>query len=773
MTGFVRLLCMLLVLGSGICCMPFLSYAANDSSVILSIDVKGNHFVEKQAILARMGTRVGQQLNRKQLGRDVRKLFKTGFFSDVGFTGTRTSHGINLVCHVKEYPLIAKLTIEGNNAHASKDLKRRMKLKPGAFFNPKNKQIDYTMLRNGYLKDGYYQNNIQFISTPVKNGRVDVLVKIHEGGVTRISRILFIGNHAYSGSQLNHVIASRQTDLLNTIMKRDVFHKKRFGADVQLLQQYYMNHGYLDMKVDSDQLDLSMNKSNFSMTFSIHEGIKYMLDKLDVQGDIVPDKATLMNLIKLKTGDAFSLAQMRETIAAITDRVGDEGYAFASVTPLLQRDVDAHTVSIAFDIDKGKQVYVERIEITGNQKTDDTVLRRMIKQPEGALYQGTLLKHSKQRLGRGAMVKDVRVSLVKTTTPSQVNMKVKIKEQKTGSISGGIGYSQRQKVILTAKISENNLLGKGYRLSLNGVLGKITQNITGRFVNPYFLGSNISASMNFSKRKSNPIYSLTYTTSQTAGGVGFGIPITLNLSYGINYNYSSTYLSGVPASLSSLIAAQEGLTTIGEITQSLSWDSRDRLMNPRSGQMAYISAGVAGLGGKSRFWNASLLSKIYIPFGKNSDFVLNPSFQYGMIRPLQGRAIPLWRRFSLGGVGSLRGFNSYGVSLRDASGAALGGDSELRASVNMFFPMPYTQTSGLRGMVFVDAGTVWGSVSSRVANISIPSVPFSLSTMRMSAGIGVEWVSPIGPVGLSWAYPIRSQPGDRLKSFQFVVGQSF
>ncbi|PIW47136.1 MAG: outer membrane protein assembly factor BamA [Zetaproteobacteria bacterium CG12_big_fil_rev_8_21_14_0_65_54_13] len=776
MTGFVRLLSMMLVLGSCICCLPILSSAADGSSEILSIEVEGNQYVEKQAVLARMVSKIGQQLDRKNLSRDVRKLYKSGFFSDIRFTGTRTGRGIDLVCHVKEYPLIAKLAIEGNDEHSTKDLQKKMKLKPGAFFNPDNQQADRNVLRKGYLKDGFYQNDVQFVSTPTKDGRVDVVVKIHEGKVTRISRVRFIGNHAFSDSQLRGAVASRQTDLVNTVMKSDVFNKQKFGADVQLLQQYYLNHGYLDMKVDSEQLTLATDKTSFTLTFSVHEGIQYIVDQLDVQGDVVPDKAALMELVELEHGEPYSLESMSRTIQAITDRVGDEGYAFASVTPLLKRDIDAHTVSIAFDIDKGRKVYVERIEISGNEKTEDVVLRRLIRQSEGSLYQGVQVKHTREELGRAVMVEDVRVSLDKTGDSNRVNMKIDVKEQKTGSLSGGIGYSQREKVILTAKISENNLFGKGYQTNLNGQLGKVTQNLTGNFLDPHFLDSDISASVNLTKVKTDPITTITYRTDKIAGGVGFGVPITLNLAYGISYNYSDTNLTGIPVTASNLIRAQEGRTTIGEVSQSISWDSRDRLTSTRSGHFDMIRFAVAGLGGRSKFWEASASSALYVPLDKPETYVLNPSIEYNMIRPLAGQDVPLWRRYSLGGIGSLRGFDANGVSLRDlTTSEALGGDRQLRASTNLFFPLPYMQTSGFRGLVFADAGMVWGQVRVKVGNAVLTSIPekFAFSRMRYSVGVGLEWLSPIGPVGFSWAFPLRTLPGDVVKNFEFALGTQF
>jgi len=745
------------------------------AAVIVSIDVQGNHNVEKEAVLAKMGSKVGQTLDRRQLSRDVRKLYKSGFFSDIHFEGIRTSRGIKLVCHVKEYPLIASLKMEGNDEFPTKDLQQRMKLKPGRIYSPRYINADRNKLRKGYLKKGYYQVGIEFIPTDRKDGRVDLLIRVHEGKITRINRILIIGNKAFSDAALRKVLASKQSDLMTWFSDRDVFDTKRFGADSQLLQQYYLNHGYLDMKLDSQQITMEADKKSFSLTFSIHEGVQYRVDKVALQGDLVPDEKTLKKLITLEAGQTYSLNDMRDTIKALTARVGDEGYAFASVTPLLERNIDDHTVAVTFDVEKGKEVYIERVEISGNDKTEDKVLRRMIDQSEGARYAGTQVDHSKETLKRAPYVDDVRVSFPKGSGDDKVDMKVDVTEKKSGSISGGIGYSQLEKVILTAKISEKNFLGKGYQTSLNGQLGKITQNITGSLTDPYFLDSNVSASVNAFKTQSGVQTTANYQTDSIGGGLSFGVPITHYFSYGINYQINRTTLSGVPVGASLFQQAQVGRQTIGELTQSLSWDSRDRFTVTSSGHVDTLSIGVAGLGGVNRFVEARASSKWYFPFGKEKNIVLNPSFVYSAIRAFSGREIPLWRRYSLGGIGSFRGFDSLGVTLRDPiTGEAVGGDNMSTASINLFFPLPYVQTAGIRGIFFSDAGMVWGSASTVVGNTAINlNERFALSRLRYTAGFGIEWISPIGPVGLTWAFPIKTLPGDIKKSFEFAIGTTF
>jgi len=399
------------------------AYAA-DAGKVLSISVEGNRYVEPETILAKMKTRVGAMLDRRKLSDDIRTLHKTGFFSDVRFTGQTTARGVDLICVVKEYPLIAKLEMEGNDEFPTKDLQLRMKLRPGRIFSPDNQLSDRNLLTKGYLKKGYYQVGIEFVPTQREDGRIDLLVKVDEGKVTHIRRIRFIGNNAFDDQTLARAIISRSSSLPAWFSDKDVFDKKRFGADGQMLQQYYLEHGYLDMAIESTQLVMSEDKQNFDLTFSLHEGSQYRVSALEVQGDLVPDKETLQEKIELEVGEVYALSDMQATIEGITDSVGDEGYAFASVTPLLNRNLDDHTVAIAFEIDKGEEVYIERLEIRGNDKSEDKLLRRQLKQDEGARYSGSQVRRSKEALMRNSYNEDVRVSFPRGSQPGKVKMKV-------------------------------------------------------------------------------------------------------------------------------------------------------------------------------------------------------------------------------------------------------------------------------------------------------------------------------------------------------------
>ncbi|NWF36442.1 outer membrane protein assembly factor BamA [Mariprofundus sp. KV] len=737
---------------------------------ILSIDVQGNRYVENEMVLAKMGSKVGEILSRKQLSRDVLAIHKSGFFSDVRFSGTRTEQGIHLVCEVKEYPLIAKVELVGNEKHPTKDLQLQMKVRPGRIFNPFNQRSDLNLIRKGYLKDGYYQVDVKFTATPREDGRVDVLVTVIEGEVTTIRRIGFIGNKVYSDSELRDEIASRESSIISWFTDKDVFDQKRLGADTQLIEQFYLNHGYIDIRVESKQLVMAPDKRSFNLTFSLSEGDQYRVSSVDIQGDIVPDKETLLELVKVEEGRIYELNDLRETIDEITARVGDEGYAFATVTPLLTRNIEEDTVGVVFDIEKGEEVYVERIEITGNEKTDDEVVRRLVAQSPGSRYSGTQVKRSKEEVRRAVYAEDVRVSFPRGSAVDKVNMKIDVTEKKTGSFTAGVGYSQLEKLTLTGSVKEDNAFGKGYQAHIEASLGSLTQNYNVGLTDPYFLGKNMSASVNMFKRQSDQLDMTSYSSSSIGGGIGFGLPVSEHISYNLNYQYERTNLQMANLlNASRLFLSQLGRQTTGEISQTLSWDSRNKLIAASEGHLEQFRVSVAGLGGDNKFYEATFSSKYYYGFGEDKDFVFNPTFLIGGIRAYANKSIPLYRRFSLGGIGSVRGFDSLGISMRDAiTNDALGGDKRFFTSMNLFFPIPYMQTAGIRGILFGDAGSVWGYTPG-----SVEPAKLTLGRIRSSVGVGIEWISPVGPIGLTWALPIHKLPDDRLRSFEFMMGGTF
>ncbi|MDQ6991587.1 MAG: outer membrane protein assembly factor BamA [Mariprofundaceae bacterium] len=743
--------------------------AINTGDRIISLNVEGNRYIESAAILMDVDTKVGDRLNQRTMSRDIQRLYVSGVYQDLKFTGVRNNTGIKLTLHVKEQPFISHYEIIGNDAVTSKDLKHRLKLKDGMIFTPSLMRKDINTLRRGYLKKGFYQVNIQPEKTMLSDGSMKLMVHIIEGDKTRVRQIRFMGNHDFTDDALISEVSARSSNLLTWLINKDIINQKKFKNDAQHLSQFYQDHGYLDMKVESSQLLLTPDKKSFYLNFSIHEGAIYTINKLDVTGDLIPSKEKLMDKIKLAVGQHYSLSDLRTSIQNMTILVGDEGYAFANVTPLFKRNLTDHTVAITFDVEKGRKVYIERIEIEGNEKTDDIVARREMRLDESERFSATGMRLSKEKLGRLQLFKDVRISMPKGSAPDRVNVKVNVTENKTGSFIVGFGYSQIQKMLFRVKTSQKNLLGKGYGLSATADVGSRTQNFNVSLSDPYFLDRDIQASVNVNKTqtKLTQIQRTTYTQNNVGGGFGLTFALSEHVSNSINYQYSNTNISNLPVNSTLILQSQAGHQTTSELGDTLYFDSRDRATETHSGAVYSLHVSGATVGGNNRFVEESISTKKY--FSMSNDVVLRASSAVSLIQGYARKNVPIYRRYSLGGGNILHGFDYYGVSMRDPiTGAVVGGNKKLSANLDLFFPLPYVQTSGIRGVLFVDVGTVWGSAISNV-----PAVTFNANSLRASTGLGIEWASPVGPVTLSFAKVLKKQPQDILRSFNFGLGTTF
>ncbi len=742
--------------------------------IIDALQFSGNRYIENGVILDSMDSRVGQVFDRHVLSRDIRRLYRLGYFSDIRAEGLEHDGKLTLKIWVKENPLIASFSIDGNRAVTDKDLKQRLKLKEGMVFSDSKLRIDLNTIRRLYMKDGFYQLNIDVEKKMLDDGRLALTLKLDEGEKTHVQQIRFVGNHAFSDAELRKQIRTRESDFMTWFSDRDIVDSKRFGEDAQILTQYYQDHGHLDARVNSAQLSLAPGKQAFYLTFNLHEGPVYTIDSLSFRGDIVPSEEALKAALTLREGQHYSLSQLRESIQKLTEVVGNEGYAFATVTPLFQRDLEARKVGITFDIRKGREVYIHRIEIEGNQKTNDAVVRREMRLDESARYSAEGMRLSKERLHRSQLFKDVRISMPETNVDDKVDVKVKVEEDRTGSLIVGAGFSQLEKVMLRLKVSEKNFLGRGIGTNLTADVGAVTQNINASITDPYFLGRDIAATLRINKTQTQLQAITQYKQNNIGAGFDLSFALSEYMRYAFGYDYLRAKLTDIANTASLILQAQAGVQTTGELTQSLTWDSRDRIVGTKRGYAHTLSLGIAGLGGANRFIEPGLSLSAYFPLSE--DFTLRTKLGGRSIIGYAGKQVPIYRRYSLGGVGSLRGFDYYGVSLRDpaAPNDPVGGDKQATASIDLFFPIPYMETSGFRGSLFMDAGTVWGAAHTTVGGIAINvAAPFSTASIRTSYGFGLEWASPIGPITLTWGKAARIQPGDFTRTFEFGLGSSF
>ncbi|MDQ6962196.1 MAG: outer membrane protein assembly factor BamA [Mariprofundaceae bacterium] len=734
------------------------SVQANEQDVYVSdIQVRGNQFVETDHILANLVSQKAKDINNNHIAKDIRRLMKTGFYQDVRVL---YENGV-LIFKVIENPMIASLDFEGNDEILTKKLTPLLSLKPGRILSMAAMQKDETRLRKEYLKKGFYQVDIKVTPKKLSDGRVALTFYIEEGDVTRIKRIRFIGNNAFSDQDLQGVTMSRAADFVAWFGDRDIFDSERLKADAQVLMKWYLDHGYLDAQVESTIASLSADKRWFYINFNIHEGPIYKVRKLSLSGDIVPDRKTLKSKILLEYGETYSLTALQSTLSAMTEAVGNEGFAFANVTPEFHRDLNTNTVDIRFNVEKNREIYIRRIFITGNSKTEDEVVRRELRQHEASRYDASKYNMSKKRLNRKDFFEKVRFSFKETNEQSQVDLEVAVEEKKTGSFSIGAGYSQLEKTFFTGKLEERNFLGKGLGANLNASIGGTTQNFNLSITEPYFLGEELSLTTNVFKTQSNLQTITQYTQNNTGGGLTLGVPLTEEMSYSIGYQYTGTNLTNIPVNASLLLLSQAGINVTGEVSQAIGWDNRDKVLASTSGSTHSLSVNIAGIGGDNYFTEFSVASKWYTQLAPR--YILNPQVSLRQISGYKKKNVPIYRRYSIGGMGSLRGFDNFGVSILDpVTGDIIGGNQMMKASLNLFVPLPYVKTGGFRGVFFLDAGTVADKTNS-----------LQWRTMRASYGFAIEWLSPIGPVGLIWGYPIRQQPGDRLKAFEFALGSGF
>ncbi len=752
-----------------IACLSFLFYVPTVDAVasqrIVDISIEGNRYVETDAVLNRISIQVGDMLNRRQISREVRRLFATGFFSDIHAEGERVDGGIKLIFIVVENPVIASVKLEGYDKLSKKKIRPLLQLKAGRVISPRIEQEDINSIRKSYLKKGFYQAKVNIQTKLRDDGRVDVTVDIIEGAITHVKEIQFVGNERFSSDELTGLLATSASSLGSWFTDRDVFNRDRFAADAQLIQQYYLEHGYLDIKVESTRLMLTPNMDDFYLGMSLSEGEVYTVTGVVLQGDLVPSKEKLEESIKLEVGELYALSNMQKTLVQLTETVGDEGFAFANVTPTFHRNIKEHTVEIVFDIEKGREVYVERIQFSGHDKTKDHVIRRELRQHEGERYKASAVRRSQERLRRLSYMKNVSIAKSNTASPQKINLDVDVEEGKSGKFSAGISYSQIYGVGFQGSVSEENLFGGGYRTSLTADVGGRVNNYKLNFTDPYLFKDGVSGTFSIFQNQTDPQSFALYTQNAKGGSLGLGFELNEHMRYSINYSISETTLSGVPATSSFALRSQEGTFTNGELTQSISYDTRNRTIYPSTGGIQSVSFGFAGLTGDRKFYETTLSSRNY--YELSDVWTLRILAGLGNIRGYSGLDAPVYRRYSLGGVSTIRGYDSFGVSLVDpVTLDVVGGTSKATSSLDLIFPLPYMENEGFRGSFFVDAGTVWG-------NSGTVSESFIASHIRGSYGFGIEWNSPVGPLTLTWGYSINRQTNDKVRKFELGLGQGF
>ncbi len=735
---------------------------------IADIKIEGTQRIEADTVRSYMQLNPGDPFAPDRIDKALKNLFATGLFADVAFR----REGNTLIVKVVENPIINTIAFEGNDYLESKDLFAEIQEKPRTVLTQSRVQADVQRILNLYRRSGRFGATVDPKIIKLDQNRVNLVFEIKEGSRTDVRKISFVGNKSFSDSELRGVILTTETAWYRFLVTTDTYDPDRLQVDRDRLRDFYLMNGYIDFKVISAVAELSPEQDAFYITFSLDEGERYKVGKVDVKTSLKDlDPEVLRSLVQVKEGEWYDQRDVDKTTAALNDALGSLGYAFVDVQNRLDRDSKKKTVNITFSINEGPKVYVERIDIKGNARTLDSVIRREFRLVEGDAFNSSKLQRTKQRLTNLGFFANVDVKTLPGSTPDKTVIEVNVEEQSTGELSFGLGYSTTNGPLGLIKISERNLLGKGQSLSLATNLSFVTSNITLSFTEPYFLGRPISAGVDI-------FDTVTQNTNSTFGNsnipydeldLGFGLragyDISEYLHHNIRYSLIRQTLSNVSQFASLAIQQQEGTNLNSLISNEFIYDRRDNKNDPASGYYIRYRNDISTVPGTLGYMGNRLGGGYYMPFDKSESIIGSVSGEIGYLFDMP-KPIPIIDSYQLGGT-SFRGFATQGIGPRDlATADLLGGKEYAVGTVQVSFPMGLPDEYQVRGHVFSDFGTMYGTDATE-------GIVQDCTCFRASIGFGVIWKSPFGPLAVDFAIPVAKASFDQTQVINFNVGTNF
>lgn len=748
-----RIWCFLLLMG-----VP--AWALADDA-IKQIHIDGSQRIEPSAVETYLDLKPGQNISRYDLDAAVKRLFDTGFFSDVSVDNDA---GV-LNVHVKENPSINQVIFEGNDKINKEDLEKEISLKARSVYTRTKVQNDLKRLLDVYRRQGRYSAEITPQIIPLEQNRVNLVYNITEGPKASIEKVTFIGNEEYESSVLEKLISSSRSRWYQFLSDNDKYDPDRLQYDQELLRKFYFENGYADFKVKSAIAELSPQKDAFYLTFTIEEGPIYHLGKVEVNSKL--PKAKLPDLtpsLETKTGEVYNATEVENSIDKITDSLGDNGFAFVDIAPDLKRPPGPEKIiDLTYNITEGPRVYVERINITGNSRTLDTVIRREFRLAEGDAYSSSKLKRTEQRLNNLGFFEKVDIQHNPGSAPDQTQIDIDVKEKSTGQITFGVGFSTVDGPLADLGVTEKNFLGRGQELRARALFSARRQQYDIGFTEPYFLDRELEAGFDIYRTAQNFQDNSSFDREANGAIFKLGYSLSEHLRHQVRYTIEQSNITNINANASIFIRQQEGTNTVSLVGQSFIYDTRDNRFAPTSGYFWRINQDIAGLGGDSRFLRHEVQGEYYLPLAKKWTFVASGSA--GNIFGL-GDDVRINQRFFLGSR-DVRGFDISGLGPRDSTTRdSLGGNSYYTASGEVRFPLGLPDDLGVSGAAFVDAGSLFG-LDVTGAGINDDATP------RVAAGAGVAWSSPFGPIRIDFAYPLVKETYDQTQLIRFSFGSRF
>ncbi len=755
----------------GMCCVLLaisaLPVRAIDSFTISDIRVEGLQRISAGTVFNYLPIKVGDQIDAETAQESIRQLFRTGFFDDVSLE----QEGTVLIVKVKERPSIADVKIKGNKALDSDTLMDGMKqigLAQGRVFNQSILDRVVQELKTQYFAQGKYAADIVTRVTPLDRNRVSINVDINEGKTAKIKQINVVGNQAFNDKELDKRFKLGTPNVFSFFTHKDRYSKQKLAADLESLQSFYQDRGYLDFNIDSTQVTISPDKRDIYITINIGEGEKYTISDFSIKGRLEVPESELISLVTVQPGDVYARKEISASRKAIADRLADEGYAFASVRAVPDIDKDNLSASFTFFVDPGRRIYIRRIDISGNTTTQDEVIRRELRQLEGAWYSASKIQRSRVRLQRLGFFDDVKIDTPQVPgSPDQVDLKIEVKERATGSVLFGVGFSDADGLLLQASVSQKNLFGTGRELNLSFDNSSVTQVLNLQYLNPYHTIDGISRGFTIFRREvdADEADTAEYITDTTGAGVNYRFPLSEFNSLNAGLSYERIELeetSETPPEIASFIEENPS-SDIGKITGNVARDTRDSILYPTVGTLQRLSWELSLPGGDLEYYKVNYRAAWYRPLTKSIVFKASGELGYG-----DGfgdtEELPFFKNFFAGGAGTVRGYEARSLGPRDSGDTPepLGGSRRVLFNAELLFPIPGTEGKDKRFSLFVDGGQVFG-----------PDQSVDLSDLRISAGLAFNWFSPLGPLSVSYGVAINDEEEDETEAVQVTLGRFF
>jgi outer membrane protein insertion porin family len=739
--------------------------AAAPAGVVRAIEVRGNQRIEAETVRSYMVLQPGDSYDADRLDRSLKALFATGLFRDVQMR----RDGGTIIVEVAENPIVNRVAFEGNRKISDDVLRGEVQMRSRSVFTTQAVQSDRQRIQELYARRGRFAAAVEPKIIQLDQNRVDVVYEIQEGEAALIARINFVGNRAYGDSRLKEVVATKEQAWYRIFSSSDQFDPERLSFDRELLRRFYLRNGYADVQVTNATAELAPDRTGFFITYTVDEGVRYRVGAVNLVSNLRNlDAETMRGLVQVEAGDWYDGDLVERAAQSLQDAANLRGFPFVDVQPRIQRNREERRVDLTFEINEAPRVFVERIEINGNTRTQDRVIRREFRLAEGDAFNAAQIRRSRQRLRDLGYFSDVQVASSPGSAPDRAVLNTQVVERATGEVSLGGGYSTDAGLLADIGLRERNLLGTGVDARINGTLAQRRSQLDFSVTDPYFLDRNLAAGIDIFYLQRNLLSIASYRERRAGFALRAGYAFNERLRQTWAYTLTNREIYDISATASRFISEQKGTTLLSQIGQTLTYDFRDSIIDPRRGGVLRLGTDFAGIGGDVAYLRVRLDGSYFIPFEQmlgDPDYVLSLSGSVGYLESLFNKQDRVIDRFFLGGE-NLRGFRIAGAGPRDITTSdSLGGRFLWTQSTEMRFPLPLPAELGLIGRAFVDIGSLSQSASG-------PEVRDDPSP-RVGAGVGISWRSPFGLINIDIAQAVVKKSYDETQFFRFGFGTRF